>query len=632
MNNVVIATAGHIDHGKTTLIKALTNIDTDRLKEEKKRGITIELGFAYFDLNENKRVAIVDVPGHEKFIKNMIAGSFGVDIVMMVISAEDGIMPQTTEHLDILELLGVKKGIIVLTKTDLVEPQWIEMIKEDISKSFKDTFLSDAKIIPVSSVNKINFDILKNEIERLSDDIDQNISEGNARLPIDRVFSITGHGTIVTGTLIEGKISKGETLELYTSRKDVKIRNIEVHGENVDEAYKGQRVALNLANIKKDDVKRGFVIASKDSMKITDILDVKIKILKSTKRVIKNWQRVRVLIGTDEIIARLVLLGDEKLSGGDEAYCQLRLDESIACKYKDKFILRFYSPLETIGGGYVLDSDSHKKKRFKDSVLKELQNKENQLDFLENIVLTNSNKFLTKNEYINISGLSEGDDVMKSLINDGIIENITDNILVHNEYIKELEEKIKEELNIYHDKFPFRNGMSKQEIKNKFFKDIKNKVFDDIILYFNNKENKNFVFENNIVHLYDFHINYSKKDKLIIKEIVEKIESDGYKPRFIRELLSPYNNVKHINDIVMNIINDGLLIKVSEDFLISKKVMDDIKITLMKEFDKKEKLSLSEIRDLFDTSRKYIMPIMEYLDSINFTKRNESYRTMVRTS
>jgi selenocysteine-specific elongation factor SelB len=318
MRNIIIGTAGHIDHGKTTLIKALTGRETDRWEEEKRRGITIDLGFTYFDLPDGSKAGIVDVPGHEKFIKNMLAGVVGMDMVLLVIAADEGIMPQTTEHLNILNLLGVENGIVVLTKCDLAEKEWISLVKEDITESLGSTFLEGAPIVEVSSKTGYGIDKLIEEISKIADkSIKERELNTIARLPIDRVFSMTGFGTVITGTLISGILNKGDEVEIYPVNKLCRIRNIQVHSSDVEKAYAGQRTAINLSNIKKTDIYRGCVIAPVNSMRNTKMLDVKLNLLKDSKRVVINRSRLHFYTGTSEILARVVLLDRDELTPGE---------------------------------------------------------------------------------------------------------------------------------------------------------------------------------------------------------------------------------------------------------------------------------------------------------------------------
>ena len=376
MKNIIIGTAGHIDHGKTTLIKALTGRNTDRWEEEQRRGITIDLGFTYFDLKNGDRVGIIDVPGHERFINNMVAGVVGMDLVMLVVAADEGIMPQTREHMDILGELGIEKSILVLNKCDLVEEDWLELVKEEIKEELEGTFLEQAPIVEVSAATGQGIPELIEVIERLTaEEVVEKDVNTIPRLPIDRVFSLSGFGTIITGTLLAGTISKEDNLQVYPIGKECKIRNIQVHGQDVEKCYAGQRVAINLSNVKKSELRRGCVLAPPNNMKNTMLLDVKLNVLPSSMRVLTNHTRLHLFTGTSEILCRTVLLDKEEIGPGESGFVQLRLEEEIALRRGDKFVVRFYSPMETIGGGIVLEPNPKKKKRFDKDAIEELQRK-----------------------------------------------------------------------------------------------------------------------------------------------------------------------------------------------------------------------------------------------------------------
>ena len=333
MKNIIVGTAGHIDHGKTTLIRALTGRNTDRWEEEQRRGITIDLGFTWFDLPSGNRVGIIDVPGHEKFVNNMVAGVVGMDLVLLVIAADEGIMPQTREHVDILGLLGIEKCIIVLNKCDLVDEDWLEMVKEDIREELKGSFCESAPMVEVSSVTGAGLDNLVSLIEHMAEEeVTPKDIDTIPRLPIDRAFSISGFGTIVTGTLISGRIRKEDQLEIYPVDKTCKIRSIQVHGKDAEECFAGQRVAINLSNIKKNEIHRGCVLAPVNSMKNTMMLDVRLRVLPSSNRVIDNRTRLHLFTGTSEVLCRAVLLDKDEIGPGESGLAQLRLEGEIAVR------------------------------------------------------------------------------------------------------------------------------------------------------------------------------------------------------------------------------------------------------------------------------------------------------------
>jgi len=620
MKNIIIGTAGHIDHGKTTLIKALTNIDTDRLEEEKKRGITIDLGFAFFNLPSGKRAGIVDVPGHEKFIKNMLAGVSGIDLVLFVISAEEGVMPQTQEHLDILSILDVQKGIVVLTKTDLVDEEWLFLMKEDLKETFKGTFLENAPMMGVSSITKEGFPELIETIDKISDEVELKSASSAVRMPIDRVFTLTGHGTIVTGTLVEGHVSEGEALTIFPSMKEAKVRSIQVHSESVKTAYAGQRVAINVTGIKKSEINRGEILAHPESMQVTSMLDVKLKLLTHSGRELKNWTRLRLYHGTKEILCRLVLLDKETLKPGEECFAQLRLEEPTACKYGDHFVVRFYSPLETIGGGTILDPNALKHKRFKQDILDELLFKEagNQDEILDNLIRKFSESFMNIDEYVKQSGLLKEEvlEQVDRLKSEGVIVELSKQVLLHKEFILSKEQEMLTVINDYHEKYPIRIGMPKEELRNKLFPSIKNKVFDEVLEYYDviNVRGK-------YISYVDFEIEYSKSQAYMIKDIKETLKGDGFKPTLMGDLLKKHPKEKHAKDIILNLVEMKELIRLNDSIYLTSEVFDSAVSLLKKEFEAKGKLSLAECRDILNTSRKFIVPIMEYLDNQGITKR-----------
>ncbi|MDX9818518.1 MAG: selenocysteine-specific translation elongation factor, partial [Desulfococcus multivorans] len=368
-HQIILGTAGHIDHGKTTLIKALTGINTDRLKEEQRRGITIELGFAAFDLPGGRHVGIVDVPGHEKFVKNMVAGATGIDIVAMVIAADEGVMPQTREHMEICALLGVRHGLVVLTKVDLVDEEWLELVMEDIRDFVQGTFLEDRPIVPVSSVTGRGMDDFVAALEQLSREVPERSSSGIFRLPVDRVFTMRGFGTVITGTLISGRVSVGETVMLYPSGITAKVRGIQVHNQAAEAAEAGMRTAVNFQGLEKTVVNRGDILSTPAALAASYMVDVMFHYLKSNRKPIKNRTRVRFHTGTSEVLGNLILLDTEELVPGESAPAQLRLETPVALVKDDRFVARSYSPVRTVGGGKVLNPIPVKHKRFDDGVV-----------------------------------------------------------------------------------------------------------------------------------------------------------------------------------------------------------------------------------------------------------------------
>ena len=462
MKNIIIGTAGHIDHGKTTLIKALTGRNTDRWEEEQRRGITIDLGFTYFDLKNGDRVGIIDVPGHERFINNMVAGVVGMDLVMLVVAADEGIMPQTREHMDILGELGIEKSILVLNKCDLVEEDWLELVKEEIKEELEGTFLEQAPIVEVSAATGQGIPELIEVIERLTaEEVVEKDVNTIPRLPIDRVFSLSGFGTIITGTLLAGTISKEDNLQVYPIGKECKIRNIQVHGQDVEKCYAGQRVAINLSNVKKSELRRGCVLAPPNNMKNTMLLDVKLNVLPSSMRVLTNHTRLHLFTGTSEILCRAVLLDKEEIGPGESGFVQLRLEEEIALRRGDKFVVRFYSPMETIGGGIVLEPNPKKKKRFDKDAIEELQRKESgsSEDVIELHVKSHEETMITVTELAKLTALSmeEVTEDVQSLEQQGIVKVFRmkkDTYVWHTIHEQNMRHRLTEALCGYHEKYP----------------------------------------------------------------------------------------------------------------------------------------------------------------------------------
>lgn len=627
MKNIIIGTAGHIDHGKTTLIKALTGRNTDRWEEEQRRGITIDLGFTYFDLKSGDRVGIIDVPGHEKFINNMVAGVVGMDLVMLVIAADEGIMPQTREHMDILTQLGMKKSIIVLNKCDLVEEDWLELVEEEIREELEGTFLENAPVVPISAATKQGLDTLIETIEHLtSEEVEEKDIRTIPRLPIDRAFSLSGFGTIITGTLVSGAITKDTVLQMYPNEKECKIRSIQVHGENVDKCYAGQRVAINLSNVKKSEIKRGCVLAPINSMKNTMMLDAKLEVTKSTLRVLTNHSRLHLFTGTSEILCRAVLLDKEEIGPGESGYVQLRLEEEIALRRGDRFVVRFYSPMETIGGGVVLEPNPMKKKRFKPEVIEELRCKEagSSEDVIEMHIKANGKNMISLTELSKLTALSMEEVVsdIESLKNQGMIRVFQakkDCFAWHVADEMAMTENICKELQMYHKEHPYQYGMKKAEIHMKYMKAVKPNIFDMYIDMITEEEK--LVRHNEYLQHIEFTLN---KDSRFIKieQIISKELSDArYDFKKFSEMSfgkEPWNLVE---DVISVLQDEGSVVKVMEDVYTLQSLMDEATKIIKSKLDANNLITIAEVRDLLDTSRKSAKPILEYLDSIKVTKK-----------
>ncbi len=638
MKNIIIGTAGHIDHGKTTLIKALTGRNTDRWEEEQRRGITIDLGFTYFDLKSGDRVGIIDVPGHEKFINNMVAGVVGMDLVMLVIAADEGIMPQTREHMDILTQLGMKKSIIVLNKCDLVEEDWLELVEEEIREELEGTFLEHAPVVPISAVTKEGLDVLIDTIERLtSDEVEEKDTRTIPRLPIDRAFSLSGFGTIITGTLVSGTITKDSVLQMYPNEKECKIRSIQVHGENVDKCYAGQRVAINLSNVKKSEIKRGCVLAPVNSMKNTMMLDVKLEVTKSTLRVLTNHSRLHLFTGTSEILCRAVLLDKEEIGPGESGYVQLRLEEEIALRRGDRFVVRFYSPMETIGGGVVLEPNPTKKKRFKPEVIEELRCKEagSSEDVIEMHIKANGKSMINVVELSKLTALSMDEVVgdVESLTNQGLIRVFQakkDCFTWHVADEQIMTENICKELQEYHKLHPYQYGMKKAEIHMKFMKTVKPNIFDMYIELL--IEEEKLIRHNEYLHHVEFVLDKDERFKKIEKIIRQELSSAKYDFKKFSELSFGGMEANTVEDVLSVLQDEGSVVKVAEDIYTLQDLMEKATAIIKEKLAENNLITIAEVRDLLNTSRKSAKPILEYLDSIKVTKKTgaESERVSYR--
>ncbi|MBN2899424.1 MAG: selenocysteine-specific translation elongation factor [Clostridia bacterium] len=632
MANFIIGTAGHIDHGKTTIIKRLTGIETDRWEEEKKRGITIDLGFAYFDLPNGQRAGIIDVPGHEKFIKNMLAGVSGIDLVLFVVSADEGIMPQSQEHLDILNLLELKSGIVLLNKADLVDEDWLEIITEDVRGKIKGTFLEDAPILPISAITGQGFDQLIQRIQNYADQMTKEERVGAPRIPVDRVFTSTGFGTIITGTLLDGDLNVGDDVVLFPKEIPTKVKNIQVHGEKVDSAHSGQRVAVNLANVKKDEIHRGDVLAYDNTIKSTHMIDGKLKLLESSTRELFNWTRLRLYHGSKEVLCRLVLLDREVLKPGEEAFVQFRLEEKTACRFGDRFVVRFYSPLETIGGGLILDPNAAKHKRFKDNILHDLEMK-SQGDpsaVIEKALERLSKEFPTVADIVKQSGTQEEtvQTVLRTMIEEGAAYEINGKHYVHQVFIEQLEEKLLRLLSDYHEKYPARTGLKKDEIKSKLLQGVSSKVFDSLLAFIVSADSKSFKMVGPVVSLTQFSATLPARDQKIADQIVKLYKTTGYKPMNMSEVFTQLRLSKKDQEIINYLLESRILIRINDSIYLMAEDYDAAKQALIDFIGAKGEIALSDYRDLLDTSRKIAVALLEHFDDIKVTKRLENTRVL----
>ena len=626
MKNIIIGTAGHVDHGKTALIKALTGIETDRIKEEKKRGITIELGFAYLDLPDGEKAGIIDVPGPEKFVRNMLAGAGGIDLALLVVAADEGFMPQTREHLGILSLLNISEGIIVVTKKDMVDEDWLEIVCDEVRQEVQGTFLENAQIIPVSSYTGEGIEQLRQAIFTM---IDQKTQIKNLdvpfRIPVDRIFSVEGFGTVITGTLIEGTMKVGDPVTVYPSRIESRIRNLQVHSQDVQEAYAGQRVAVNLAGLKKTDLNKGDVIAVPDSMHTTMMIDIHLTVLKDCDREIRNATRLHLYHGARDILCKIVLLDRDSVGAGESCYAQLRLEEEIAVKTGDRFVLRFYSPVETIGGGVILDSNPFKHKRNDAAVLESLKLKEGGSD--REKISAALRDYSARFETLDFLQIQTGipkeqfDQQINKLIKDKVAFRVSDNVVIHTDYLNRLKDSAVKLLESYHKENPLREGMKKDEFRNKLIKYEDISVVDKITDSLVNRKVLKYV--NNCVALADFEVQQDNNQQ----EIENAFLQGGFSPESPDQIAARFPKVKNFKQVLESLVNTGKLVRVEEKILLHADYYNKA-LTLAKEHvDQNGQITLAEMRDLMGASRKFAVAVLEYWDKRGITKKVGDART-----
>jgi selenocysteine-specific elongation factor len=634
LKHIVIGTAGHIDHGKTALVKALTGRDTDTLKEEKERGISIDLGFTYFDLPSGRRAGIIDVPGHEKFIKNMLAGAGGMDAVLLVIAADEGVMPQTREHLNILRLLQIKKGVIALTKKDMAEADWLGIVREQVREEVKGTFLEDAPILSVSSATGEGLGALTAALDRLTEDTGQRDRTSSFRLPVDRIFTVQGFGTVVTGTLIEGRICEGEKVMVFPSGLESRVRSIQVHEQGVKEAEAGQRVALNLAGIKVEQVQRGNVLAMPGSMEPTMLLDARVELLPDAPKGINNRSRLRLYHGTAEVMCRVVLLDRDQLKPGENALVQLRLEERLACRKGDRFVIRFYSPMLTIGGGNVLEPNPPKRRRFRCEVLEELAVKEkgSAEEILEQL-LHKGALIYEKKQLLKQLGEPEEQvllPILEHLKEQGRIMEFRQGEGVCYAHIKVLNamgEQLCKLLEEFHGKNPLRPGMGKEEVKSKLFDDLRPRLYDSLLMYF---EDVGLIkLTRQYIAAAAFEISYTEDQQKIRQWLIERYRQGKFNPPKLSELQGEGRfDRTQMNRVFNALVDAGSIVRLDEDIAFHAPAYEEGAQRLKDFIKEKGSIQLGQYRDLLGTSRKYAMALLDSFDQKKLTKRVEDKRIL----
>jgi selenocysteine-specific elongation factor len=632
MRHVIAGTAGHIDHGKSALVRSLTGTDPDRLKEEQVRGITIDLGFAHLNLGD-VQVGFVDVPGHEKFVKNMLAGVGGIDFVLLVVAADESIMPQTREHFDICRLLGVSSGIVVINKTDLVDPEMLELVIEEVAENVAGSFLEKAEIIPVSAKTGEGIDRLKQAIHDLAMEMRPRPSNRLLRLPVDRAFSIRGFGTVLTGTLTSGEIQKDQEIELVPGGLTAKVRGIQVHGEMTPRAMAGQRTAVNLQGVDLAQVERGMVITIPRTFKSTQILDVRLALLPSAKP-LKNLVKVRFHQGTLEVLARVALIGQDTIAPGETAYAQLRLDSPVFCLHGDAFIIRRFSPTITIGGGLILHPNPSKHKSTDTQTLVALQGLD-QGDLSEKIpvlLATAAKRAIDMHELNALLGLPvpEVNKICVNLAKSGkiVLLPAASPILILPHIIKSLQKETLDQITEFHKANVLQKGISKEELRKRFYDDLPIEVFRYCLEGL--AEKQQITFMEDAVSLYGREVQLSPEGEKIRELIETAVKDAGFQSLSLSDFQSSIpSNPEEIRRIFFWMIKEKILVKLSEDLVYHKSTLEGMKQQIKAKFTPGSKFGVAEFKDLFDITRKHAIPLLEYLDRERFTRRVGNDRVLL---
>lgn len=622
MKNIIIGTAGHVDHGKTRLIKALSGIDTDRLEEEKKRGITIELGFAHIPNDAGYNIGVIDVPGHEKFIKNMLAGIGGIDFVLFVVAADEGIMPQTREHFEILQALGIDDGIIAITKTDMVDEEWLELVQEDIRDYVEGSFLEGKPMIPVSAKSGENIDLLKEEIIRKCDRESKRIEAPEMfRLPVDRVFTKSGFGTVVTGTLMDGTCSLNDEVHVFPEETPAKIRGIQTYGNDVEQAVAGQRTAINLSGVRKEDIRRGDVIAAKGAVSVTGMLDVKLKIFDSSERMVLNNSRVHLYCGSKEVLTKVILMDRDALSAGEEAYVQFRLEEPIAVRRGDRFIIRFYSPTITIGGGQILDAVPEKHKRNRENVLEGFRMLEsgNISDIF--VLKTGGHKFYSKELLLQELGMlpETGNREIEGCIEEDKLVELEDGTILAASKFQMMTDRLIQLLQEYHESNPLAEGMPKQELQSRL-RDTWHVQEDKIILgAVHRLMNLGTLMDcGKTVSMQGFEAVLTPEQEKLKERIAGIYKDAGIEIPKNDEIYALDSDKRVINAIFDRLYKEGVLVKVDPSYNISQEGWNRV-AAAARTAGAEGSFVLADFRDTLNTSRKYASVYLAALDRAGIT-------------
>ena len=620
----VIGTAGHVDHGKSTLIEALTGTHPDRLKEEQAREMTIELGFGWLTLPNGEEVGIVDVPGHRDFIENMLSGISGIDAALLVIAADEGIMPQTKEHLAILDLLQIRAGWIVMTKTDLASVSgWLDLLEADIRSAVSKTVFKDAPILRVSAKTKTGLNELITNLQLLLENKPTRLDLNRPRLPIDRVFSISGFGTVVTGTLSDGYLSIGDEVEILPSGQKGRVRGLQTHKKKEETAVPGSRTAVNISGVNTELVRRGEVVVHPNQYQSTRRIDARFHLLDDIELPMKHGDEVKFFVGASETMATLRLLGKEELNAGEEGWIQLELRDPLVTVRGDRYILRRPSPSETLGGGMVIDHQPKgRHKRFDEGVLKSLESlaQGSPADvLLEALLALNAaplKEVVTKSRL----DASTAETALKELLESGQLvlleagnpEIKSDSLALALPHWNDLRGRVEAILDTFHKQFPLRRGIPREELKSRL--KLTPRIFNAAIKKL--MESNTLTDARGAVSRPGREIKFEASQQAKVQELMRKFEKSPYATPSVKECQAEVGE-----EIVSALVEMGELVAVSEDVIFRKKDYDGMVEKIKVAIQKKEQVTLGEVRDMLDTTRKYIQALLEHLDSIGVTMR-----------
>jgi selenocysteine-specific elongation factor len=639
MSSIIVGTAGHIDHGKSALVRALTGVDPDRLPEEKRRGITIDLGFADLELGD-LRIGFVDVPGHERFIKNMLAGAHGIDLLALVIAADESVMPQTREHFDICRLLGVSNGLVVITKKDLVDEEMLALVEDEARELVHGSFLENAPVVTVSSRTGAGLDDLKSRLTEMGRRVPPRSQDFTMRLPIDRAFSMKGFGTVVTGTLISGKISEGEELELLPSRTNVRVRGLQVHNKSVREAHAGQRTAVNLAGVDTAQIERGMVLAPVGRLRPTQIVDVWIDMLPGASRAVRSRSRVRFHAGAAEVLGRVrILEGSQQIAPGSSGLAQLRLEAPVVAVHGDRFILRSYSPAETIAGGVIVDpfATKHRGREMAHTLelLRSLMSDERATKF-EAFVQTAGDRGLRFNDLAAATGWTNevlarvASEVQKT----GAVLEVG-GLFIARSNLDRLSDAVVAEVERYHKREPLARGMLRETLREKLFAHSAPELFNGVIARL--EAQSKVVSEKDIVRSSKHSVGLSEQETELSKHIEQIYLAAGVEAPTIDEAMTKANVAapqrNQARKILQLLIDDRTLVRIQAEMFMHTKVVQELKTKLQTYASQHEPDRLIDVpgfKDLAGVSRKYAIPLLEFFDREQVTRRAGDKRLILK--